>query len=217
MKLGFNIAIILVSATLCVVGVSWFAGRQVQRTAEGAVDLVKSVMNVTPEVTVTSFVGRQKTAEALELASVTKQFPIEHTYTNKQLASEKRLQLQGNYTVKAGFNLKDRFSVLIDKDTGEVHADFPPPTILSIQLDDYKVSRDENGWWNRLGSEDHATAVNAMNEQARKQAIDLEVLQNARDLLRKQLLELAQKANQHWTITFRDELPQVISSHKILP
>ncbi len=209
MKKAAAISIVLITLTLC----AWFLVHMLRKeggqAARGAMELVKQALNITPEVTVTSYVTRQKTTDTFELASVKKEFPVQYHYEHKQYGSTKRLELVGQYTVKAGFDLRERFSLQVDQKSGRVRADFPAPKILSVQQDGYKVVNDESGYWNRLNQKDQETAVNDMNRKARETALQLQVCQQAKDALRRQLLELARKAGQHWEITFRDE-PQLL-------
>jgi hypothetical protein len=182
--------------------------KEAGKTAQGAIELVKQVLNITPETTITTYVTRQKTTDILELASVSKDFPVEYVYLQKWMGSSKKLALHGEYTAKAGFDLHDRFNVQIDQITHKVRADFPAPRILSVQQNTYEVVEDRDGLWNKLSQTDQQTAVNDMNAKARSAAVELQVLEDAKTSLRRQLLDLAKKAGQDWEITFRDE-PQI--------
>ncbi len=210
MKKAAAISMVLITLTLCVAFLAHQARKEAGRTAQGAIELVKQVLNITPEVTITSYVTYQKTSNILELASISKQFPIEHTYENTTLGSTKRLVLHGQYTVKAGFDLRDRFSVQIDEATHHVRADFPAPRILSVEQNSYKVIQDSSGLWNLLTQKDQQLAVESMNEKARQAALEMRVLEEAKASLREQLLDLSKKAGQDWEIHFRDERPSLI-------
>ncbi|MDB6015736.1 MAG: hypothetical protein JWR19_225, partial [Pedosphaera sp.] len=161
----------------------------------------------TPEVTINTYVTYQKTSDILELASINKEFPIDYLYENTTLGSTKRLTLHGQYTVKAGYDLRERFTVQVDQKTHHIRADFPAPKILSVQQNNYKVMQDDGGYWNRLTQKDQELAVNGMNDKARAAAVEMKVLEEAKASLRRQLLELSQKAGQEWEINFRDESP----------
>lgn len=197
-----GLSLLVVSLTLCAVVFMRMANTEALRTAREAADLVKSVLNVTPRVSITSHVSEQRTAEIMELATVTREFPIEYASEETFLGSTKRLALRGQFTVKAGFDLRESFELAVDSRTGIVRATFPAPRILSIQMNDYIVTRDEDGWWNKLTQKDQENLVKAMNRQARSSAEAGEILQAARDSLEKQLLELASKAGQQWEIRF---------------
>jgi hypothetical protein len=210
MKKALSVSLVLVTLTACFLLVVHTLRKEAGKTARGAIEMVKQILNVTPEVTITSYVTRQKTADIFELASVSKEFPIEYHYENKQLGSTKRLDLVGQYTVKAGFELRERFSIQVDQTSHRVHADFPAPKILSVEQKSYKVTKDDNGWWNGLTQKDQEAAVNDMHAKARAEALEMRVCDEAKASLRRQLLDLAKKAGQEWEITFRDERPLVI-------
>jgi predicted outer membrane protein len=214
MKKAVSVSIVLVTATACFLFAvhdlrkeAGSAAKGALETAQGAIQMVKQLLNVTPEVSITTSVTRQKTADILELASVSKEFPVEYHYENKQLGSTKRLDLRGQYVVKAGFDLRERFSIQVDQTSHRVHADFPAPKILSVEQTHYQVIGDDNGWWNRLTQKDQEAAVNDMNAQARKTAVEMQVCEEAKNSLRRQLQALAKKMGQEWDISFRDEPP----------
>ena len=205
MKKAAAISLVLVTITLCLAFLLHTTRREAGRTAQGAIELVRQVLNITPEVTISSYVTYQRTSNIFELASVSKQFPIDYSYENTTLGSTKRLLLHGNYTVKAGFDLHDRFTVQVDEKSHRVRADFPAPKILSVQQNNYKVVQDASGYWNLLTQQDQEAAVNEMNSRARAAAVEMKVLAEAKESLRRQLLDLAKKSGQDWQITFRDE------------
>jgi hypothetical protein len=205
MKKAAAISLVIITITLCISFLMHQARTGAFATAQDALNLVRQALNITPEVTVSTYVSYQKTSDILELASVSKSFPIEYVYESTFLHSTKRLVLNGEYTVKAGFDLRERFNIRVDQWTHKVHADFPAPKILSVQQNSYKVAEDEDGYWNGLTQEDQQTAVNAMNAKAREAALAMNVIADARESLRKQLLDLAAKSGQDWVITFRDE------------
>jgi hypothetical protein len=209
MKKAMSISLVLVTLTACLLFTLHTLRKEAGRTARDAIEMVKQVLNITPEVTISTYVTRQKTADIFELASVSKEFPVEYHYANTQLGSTKQLDLVGQYIVKAGFDLRERFSVQIDQATHRVRASFPAPRILSVEQRSYHVTRDESGWWNRLSQKDQEAAVNDMHAKARAAALEMRVCDEAKSALRRQFLELAKKAGQEWEISFRDERPLV--------
>ncbi len=207
MRKAAGFCLVLLTLTGCGLLVLHFLAYEAKRTATDAVDLVKSVVNITPEVSIVSSVSHQKTSAIMELASVSKDFPVDYRYQTTLFGSSNEIDLRGEYSVKAGFDLHDRFNVQVDEQTHKVHADFPPPKVLSVQQNRITVVSEKGGLWNWLGPKDRENAVNAMTAEARRQALDLEILPAAKDSLRKQLLDAAHKLGQDWEITFRDEEP----------
>ncbi len=209
MKKAAAISLVLITLTFCLAFLLHTARKEAGKTAQGAVELVRQVLNITPEVTISTYVTYQRTSNIFELASVSKEFPIDYSYENTTLGSTKRLLLHGEYTVKAGFDLRDRFTVQVDEKTRRVRADFPAPKIVSVQQNNYRVVQDANGYWNLLTQKDQESAVNQMNDKAHAAALEMRILGEARESLRRQLLDLASKAGQKWEIHFRDEPPNL--------
>jgi hypothetical protein len=168
MKKAAAISLVIITVTLCAAFLMHTAQKEAGKTAQGALDLVKQVLHITPEVTINTYVTYQKTSDILELASINKE---------------------------------------VDQKTHHVRADFPAPKILSVQQNNYKVTQDDGGYWNRLTQKDQELAVNGMNDKARAAAVEMKVLEEAKASLRRQLLELSKKAGQEWEINFRDESP----------
>lgn len=210
MKAAAAISIVLVTLTVCVLLTLHVMRREAGQTARGAMDLARQVLHLTPETTITSYVSRQKTEELLELASISKQFPVSYSFQQTWLGSTKSLDLLGDYTVKAGFDLRERFSLQVDEKTRRVQADFPAPKILSIQQNGYQVTRDADGLWNKLSQKDQEQGVREMNGRARAAALEMKILDEARSALRQQFEALAREAGQEWTITFREAAPAVV-------
>jgi hypothetical protein len=175
------------------------------KRAETAIALVRKLLNLTPEVSIGASVSAQKTTGILEVAFISKEFPIEYVYENKFLQRTKKLILRGQYTVKAGFDLRGRFNIEIDETSKRVHADFQGSRILSIQQNGYKVILDTDGWWNKLNQKEQELALNEMNRKAEDAALEMQVCGEANASLHRQLLELAKTTGQEWKITFRDE------------
>jgi len=204
LKRAAAICLVLVTLTLCAAFLMSRGQVEAGRSARGALEAVKSVLHVTPTVAVSSYIATQKTSDILELATVSKGFPIEYSFTHTFMGSTKSLKLRGDYTVKAGFDLREKFSLQVGEAGDIVFADFPGPKILSVQMNRYAVLEDQDGWWNVLTPRDREDAVNAMNALARKSALEMGVLPEAKAAVTKRLLEYGGRLK--WEITFRDSL-----------
>lgn len=202
--LAAALCLILLTLTLCVTIVANRGMVEAGRTARGALEAVESILHVTPTVTVSSYVARQTTIDIMELATVSKNFPQQYSFEHTLLGSTKKLVLRGDYSVKAGFDLRDRFAIQVDQKTGTIFADFPSPKVLSVQMNRYAVLEDEDGWWNALTPADREAAVNAMNEAARRSALEMNVLAEARESVSKRLVQYGNGRQMKWEITFRE-------------
>ena len=154
-------------------------------------------LNVTPRINVENFIVMEAETPILELAVISQQ--VEHTYHYKDnwLGSTKELMTRGVYLAKAGFDLK-KHSFIIDIDQSgqpdsglyRIGVTLPPPEILSFSTQAYKILRDEEGWWNKLTTEEREQAVNQVREDARRKTIREGILDKAKDSMEEQLTEI---------------------------
>src|SRR5476649_1404637 len=135
------IGICLVLITLA--GIVWFGLRSCTASVDHTVDSVRdafvSVLRVTPQITVNQRVVLTQTAPIAELAVVTKE-ELVTIGLNAHLEvlslqiplTEKKLTAEATYRIKAGFDLREPFSVTIDPATHALHASMPHAKILSV-------------------------------------------------------------------------------------
>lgn len=145
-------------------------------TAEG----FREAFNVTPRVTIEETVVIEQTAPILELATVQRSLVIDEEWSHTWLGSTKVLRLRGAFTAKAGFDLRQPFSVAIQKRPLVATTSLPPPKLLSLQMDSYDVLHDEDGWWNRISNSDREQAVGRLQETARTKVLAAGLLEEAR-------------------------------------
>jgi len=133
-------------------------------TAEG----VREFFNFTPQVRINQTIVIEQTTPILEVATVSRDMFVVHSWQQTWMGSTKTIEIQGVFTAKAGFDLREPFRIDVERRPLRVVARVPPPKLLSIDMKEYKVLKDENGWWNSVTSEDRADAI----RQIRAEAID---------------------------------------------
>jgi hypothetical protein len=158
-------------------------------TAEG----INSVFNFTPRVTVNQTVVIEQNTPILEVATVSRGMYVDHTWSHTWLGSTKTIQVQGSYTAKAGFDLREPFTIDVQRKPLRVVATMPPPRLLSLELDSYKILRDESGWWNRISDSDREAAVRDLNELARAKAGASGILEEARATAELRIREIVER------------------------
>lgn len=89
----------------------------------------------------------------------------EHTW----MKSTKRLEVEATFTARAGFDLQEPFRIVIDPQTTWISAQFPAPKLISIEMGDVRIHRDEDGLWNKLTPEDREQALKELEKRARKE------------------------------------------------
>jgi len=140
MKHYLGICLVLLTLTLIVLGTIYGCSVMADRTVDHVVDAFAKVFQVRPQITENQKVVFTQTAPIAELAVVTKEeqvsleFDISYQVLSETVPlTEKKLSAQAVYRIKAGFDLREPFSVEIDPKTHEIHARLPPAKILSVE------------------------------------------------------------------------------------
>jgi hypothetical protein len=120
--------------------------------------------------------------------SATRAFENEGYLLKYLPAGTKKLIVRGHYQVKAGYRLKPGISLRVEK--GQPIAKFPKPDILSVELTDFEILNEEDGWLNKVTAEDRATVLRELREQMRQEAIKSGLLDTASSSLRTRLRDL---------------------------
>ena len=198
MKHYLGICLVLVTVT----ALGFFALRSCMSAVDHTVDHVRdaftAVLHVQPEVTVNQRVVLTQTAPIAELAVVTKEELVTIGFTEhlevlsmQVPLTEKKLTAEATYRLKAGFDLRQPFSVEIDPVTHSLHAALPHARILSVEQVGDLVYHGEDAMLNRITDDERAKMVNDLNAAARdaaeKSSLKLEaeqqVAQRLKDLM----------------------------------
>lgn len=100
--------------------------------------------------------------------SATRSFEHE-SYVLKYLpAGTKQLIVRGDYRITAGYKLEPGVSLLVEE--GVPVARFPEPEILGVELLDFDVLSERDGWANDITPEDRATLLRELRQQMRVEA-----------------------------------------------
>ena len=148
----------------------------------------KKAFQFTPEITVNNTVVLNQQAPILEMAVLAQNFEHRYTWTNTWLNSTKQIFISGTFEAKAGFNLHQKFSIVLKDDKAIVH--LPEPTILSVESQGDISYRDENGVWNWINQDDRTKATNTFIRDARTFANQAAFVKDAKDQMEKRLQAL---------------------------
>lgn len=149
-----------------------------------------AVAGVQPRVSVNEEVVYEESQSVLELAVVQREMVVERVTTSTWLGSTKRLRVRGVYRVKAGFDLKQPFSVDINGSWDQsVRVQMPPARLLSTELEKLDVLTVDNGLWNHVKPEEFADEVSALNIDARLKANEQGMIADAKKTFTDQLDE----------------------------
>jgi hypothetical protein len=194
------IAISLTAYTIIVV----IPTRLAERSYEGAKQIghdISKIFQFTPEIKVNNTIVLQQQTPILELATVSQKFQHQYDWINMWMGSEKKINVSGTFEAKAGFNLKEKFTIEIQDDLAIVK--LPPAQILSVEsLGDVKF-RDEQGVWNWIHNEDREAAINAFQKDARTYAVQAEFIKQAEVNIERDLRKIMESHGKKLVISFQ--------------
>lgn len=158
-------------------------------TADG----IKEVFDFTPRVMIDETVVIQEMAPIVEIAVVERPMLVDYRWTHTWLGSTKALHLQGTFVAKAGFDLREPFTIRISRNSRDVSAILPGPRLLSLEMTGYKILEDEPGWWNAISARDREGAVMQLTETARRQALSSGLLADAQRTAMARITEILER------------------------
>jgi len=169
------LGICLVLITLAIIGlvIVYVSTTAVDHTIGSIRDAFNEVLKVQPQVTVRQRVILTQTAPIAELAVVTKE-ELVTIGMNKHLEvlsmqiplTEKTLTVEGTYRLKAGFDLREPFSVEIDPVTHNLHATMPHAKILSVEQISGPTYHGEDALLNRITDDERTQIMSNLNAAA---------------------------------------------------
>jgi hypothetical protein len=167
------------------------------RAVDHVRDAFASVLQVQPKITINSRVIQTQTAPIAELAVVTREELVSLGFDeHKELWSytlpltEKKLTVSGTYRIKAGYDLREPFSVTIDPATRQVQATMPPAKILSVEQVGDLSFQGEDSLLDRLTDDERTKAVNDLAAMARSAAEKSTLRTDADTQVRRRLEDL---------------------------
>ena len=187
------------------------------RCLQMPVDLAKAVsrtfvdaFQVQPEVQINQMTVYGQSAPVAEFAVLTKEELIEYTYKHELTFQQKSLPFTGKsiriravYRMKAGFDLHQPFTVLIDSATQRIAASLPPVQILSLERVGDLHYEDQDGFFNSITAAEREKVLNEVEAYARQQAIVSGILKEAEEQAGARLQELMEKNGQKIIFGFR--------------
>jgi hypothetical protein len=214
MKHYLGVCLVLVTAA----AICFFALRACSASLNGTVDHVREafdqVLKVQPQVTVNQRVIYSQTAPIAEFAVVQKQEDISIGYdAHLELWSftvpltEKTATAEAVYLVKAGFDLREPFSVEIDTTTHRIKARMPHAKILSVEQVGELAYKGSDAWLNRVTDDERAKTVNDLNKAAHDAAERSTLKAEAEAQVTQRLQELLQHQGHNLSIQWADPPP----------
>lgn len=161
------------------------AADQLERVGRDVRNAVVEIAQLQPRVTVNNRVYFEQSSPIAELALVSQRLEVEHEFTHNWAGSTKRLKLHGTFTARAGFDLRQEWSVNVQ--ARETTVRLPRAQILSVQQEAIDVLAFENGYWNPISGADVQSEIAALQRLAQEKARASDAPAQAEQMFRAQL------------------------------
>ena len=158
---------------------------ELERLGRDARDAFVRLAHLQPRVTVNNRVYLEQTTTLAELSVLARRVEVEHEMLHSWAGSTKRIKLHGTFAVKAGFDLRKKFTVQVSP--AEVLIELPHAEILSVEQQRIEVLAFENGFWNRISPNDIENELAILPQLARQKSAGLPA--EAERIFTRQLLE----------------------------
>ena len=160
---------------------------ELERLARKARDTFVEIAQVQPRITVNDRIYFEKTSAVAELAILSRRMEVEHEFEHSWLGSTKRVKLHGTFNAKAGFDLREHFSVEV-RET-DIAVQVPHASILGVEQEQVEVLEFQNGYWNRISASDLQSELASLQKIAREKAEQSGLTSEAEHALQKQIEE----------------------------
>ncbi len=188
----------LILAATCLAGL-WLLivqpARMMGKGVDRRIDQVLESITGEKSVIVAGKASIEKKTNITELALIELSMSTVRSLENEAFLTKylslgtKRIELQGRFRVKAGYNLNDGFE-LYESGGKRVIAKTPAPKILSVELIELRTLREEDGWLNKVTPEDRDALIKDLRDQMEHDAATSGLLENSEMFLKMRLKDL---------------------------
>jgi hypothetical protein len=175
---------------------------EAERVARDIKQAFIDVAHLQPRVTINNRVYLEQTIPTSELTVISRRIEVEHEFQNTWAGSSKRVKLHGTFNAKAGFDLRQNFSIDIQPE--EILIQLPHAQILGVEQEKLDVLAFEHGFWNRISSDDVQNELSILPELAREKAAEANLPTDAEQVLQKQI-ETRIRVPQQLHLVFTDQ------------
>jgi hypothetical protein len=164
----------------------------------------QAVFHVTPKTTIQSGATVIEKAAISELAVTQRKMRTVVTYKQAWLGSTKVLVVQGDFLVKAGFDLNHSFRFTTNEATRDVIVDLSRPKILSTDFIATEVLYSSDGIINKLNPHDSTEVVRQMLSETKLQAQQSDMLAEASQQVEQRIKDMLHGTAGTVTVRFHD-------------
>jgi hypothetical protein len=151
-----------------------------KQLAEKTAAAFQKTFGFTPEVRHADKIIVGKAASILELATVSKPLTVDYTYTYQPLPFLTRsLTVRGVFTAKAGYDLNEKFSLVIQDNPLRAVGVFPKPKLLSLEMMRYETLDEKGLLFNSLTPDERDYALRETKTRAHFAVLESRILLEA--------------------------------------
>ncbi|MFQ3669925.1 MAG: DUF4230 domain-containing protein [Verrucomicrobiia bacterium] len=207
----FLVVVLIVSWQLraCLDHAARLPAQTARQTATAVQDILasfKDVLGITPRIQQGDTLVFEQTLPIEELAVLQRDFTFSYTWREQWLLGTKRLTASGTFRAKAGFDLSQPVSVLIDH-RGRATADLPPAQILSVEPIGPLDFGEATEWFSRISPQERNQVKNQFFARARAHAAGGSLLADTETELTQRLIQRLGPSADQIQINFRQEAP----------
>ncbi len=158
---------------------------ELERVGRDVRDAVVDIARLQPRVTVNNRVYFEQSSPIAELALVSQRLEVEHEFSHTWAGSTKRLKLHGTFIARAGFDLRQEFTVNVQ--SPETIVRLPHAQLLSVQQENVDVLVYENGYWNPISGADVQLELAELAKLAHDKARGSDIAAQAEQMFQTQL------------------------------
>jgi len=185
-----------VATTVAITSAAWvFLIQPVQQAVRAGNALRKEFverLQFTPQITANNAAIFAQNTPTLELVTVRREALIRHRFEESWLHSKKTFEVESPFTVRAGFFLREPFSVNVLRGGKIAEIRLPAAKLLSVEAGDLRILRDEDGLWNKLTAEDREKAIRTLTTTAKREFLQTDILAAAKTEAEDRIREIAQ-------------------------
>lgn len=160
------------------------------KTANLLATTFENAFQTTPRISINQAVVISQNTPVLELVTLERQILVRHSLRETWMHSTKEFEIEAAFTAKAGIPLREEFTIDLVNGGRRASVRFPRAKLLSLEMGDLRILRDEDGLWNKLTAKDRERAIRDLRGEARRQILSTDFLPTATEETREQIAGL---------------------------
>jgi hypothetical protein len=152
------------------------------------------LLNLSPRISVNHAILFAQNSPVLDLVTMERQALARHRLEETWLHSTKTFEIEASFHARAGFHLREAFTVNVRPGGKVAEVHIPPAKILSVDMSDLRILLDEDGLWNGLSAHDREKAIRELEKTAKADFLRTDILSAALREAKNQIREIAKSS-----------------------